>query len=398
MRVLGGADAARGLEADVVARRVAIVAERAQHDEAHRQRRVDILLACRGLDEIGARLHGDHARSIDIAEGLEFAGGEDRLHVRLAAGFAHRRHLVVKRRPVAVEDVGAADHDVDFTGALADGVADFGEPQRQRHEAGGKAGRDRSDRNAGALERLHGGGNHRRIDADRADFWRAIREAQRGEQVFAQGPLRLGAKPAHAPRSIVARERRQIDAGKGLNQPRGLKILLHRAARHQRRGASLDGAGVDPHGFEGGRVEPRSRVAGAVMANEFGAGDVHGGRLAAKEGGTIVLSGGGWQMASVVPANRRSASGLSAPFRRPSALCGRPYHSPRGLAAAWPQALDFFLHFPSAAPISAVIERLIASRRKMRGCFESGSRPGPALFYYHGIHAGRDRIVGRDAR
>ena len=107
--------------------------------------------------------------AVDVAQRLEIAGGENRLQMRRAAGFAHRPDFVVERAPFAVEDVGAGDDDVDLVRALADRVVDFGEAQLQRRQAGGKAGRDRGDGNAGAGERLDGGRDHRGIDADRAD-------------------------------------------------------------------------------------------------------------------------------------------------------------------------------------------------------------------------------------
>src|SRR6478609_1684316 len=58
-RVLGRAQAPRRLEADVDAGPLAIIAQGAKHDQAHRKRGVDVFLAGRCLDEIRARLHRD---------------------------------------------------------------------------------------------------------------------------------------------------------------------------------------------------------------------------------------------------------------------------------------------------------------------------------------------------
>ncbi len=77
---------------------------------------------------------------------------------------------------------------------------------------------------------------------------------------------RLGAEPAHAPRRVVARKRRQVDAGHGLYEPRRLPFLLDRPARGQRRGAALDRARIDADALEPVSRERRARVAGRAMA------------------------------------------------------------------------------------------------------------------------------------
>ena len=184
-RVLGAAHPARRLEADLEAGALAIVAQRPHHDEAHRQGGVDVFLAGRGLDEIGARLHRDHAGGVDVAQGLEVAGGEDGLQVGRAAGLAHRGDLVVERAPFAVEHMGAGDDDVDFAGALADRVSDLGEPLLERRQAGGKAGGDRGDGNSRSRQGLDGRRDHGGIDADRADLRRVVGEAERADQILA---------------------------------------------------------------------------------------------------------------------------------------------------------------------------------------------------------------------
>src|SRR5690348_14215258 len=58
-RALGGADAARRLEADDVPGAVQVLTDHPGHHEAHRQRGVHGLLAGRRLDEIGACHHRD---------------------------------------------------------------------------------------------------------------------------------------------------------------------------------------------------------------------------------------------------------------------------------------------------------------------------------------------------
>ena len=162
--------------------------------------------------------------------------------------------------------MGAGDDDVDLARSLADRVADLLEPELQRHEAGGKAGRDGGDRNARAVERPDGGRDHGRIDADGGDGRRRVGEAEGGEEVVAQRAARLGAEAADALGRVVAGERGEIDAGQRLHQPGGLVFLLDRAAGGQRRGAALDRAGVDADALEPGGVERNARIARPVVA------------------------------------------------------------------------------------------------------------------------------------
>ena len=153
---------------------------------------------------------------------------------------------------------------------LADREFDLGEPQLQRREAGGKGGGDRGDRNAGAFERPDRRLDHRRIDADRADRRRVVGEAERGDEFVVERPARLGAQAAHAARRVVAGERRQVEAGQRAHQPRGLVVLLDRAASGQARGAALDGAGVDGDRLEPRRFERDAGVAQTIVARRGG--------------------------------------------------------------------------------------------------------------------------------
>src|SRR5580765_5261409 len=62
------------------------IADRLEHDQTHRQRRRRDDLAGRGLDEVGARSHGQHRGPPDVVIGLELAGLEDHLEMGVAAG------------------------------------------------------------------------------------------------------------------------------------------------------------------------------------------------------------------------------------------------------------------------------------------------------------------------
>ena len=205
---------------------------------------------------------------VDVAQRLQIARAEDRLQMRRPAGLAHRRDLVVERAPLAAEHMSAGDDDVDLARALADRVADLVEPQLQRREAGGKAGRDGGDGNSRAFERLHRRADHGRIDADRRDRGLKVRETERGEKLLAQGTARLGAEAAHALGRVVAGKRREVDAGHRLHEPGGLVFLLDRAAGRQRRGAALDRARVDADVLEPIGRERRARIAGAIVPRQ----------------------------------------------------------------------------------------------------------------------------------
>ena len=161
--------------------------------------------------------------------------------------------------------MGAGDDDVDLAGPLAQRVIDFGETLLERRQAGGKAGGDRGDRDAGAGERLDGGRDHRGIDADRGDGRRRVAEAERCEDVLVERLSRLGAQAMHPSRRVVAGERRQIEAAQRPDQPRGLIFLLDRAPGGKARRAPLDGAGVDPDGLEPRDVEGDAGIARAVV-------------------------------------------------------------------------------------------------------------------------------------
>ena len=198
--------------------------------------------------------------------------------MRAPAGFAHRRDLVVERAPVAAEHMGAGDDDVDLARALADRVADLLEPLLQGREPGRKAGRDGGDRNPRALERLDRGPNHGRIDADRGDRQAQVGKIERCKQLVAERMARLGAEPAHAARRVVAGERREVDAGHRLHEPRRLIFLLDGPARGQGRGAALDRARIDADALEPIGRKRRARIAGPVMSSLGWSGDrlVHG--------------------------------------------------------------------------------------------------------------------------
>ena len=137
----------------------------------------------------------------------------------------------------------ARNDDVDFVRAHVQRIADLGQAQVQRHQPGRKAGRDRRHRDGRALQRALCRRNHRRIDADRAGGQAG--NAHRLQQFRRDGLARLCAKPRHAVGRVVARQRRQVDAAHGVQQPGRLMILLQAAPGGQAGRAAFDGGGID---------------------------------------------------------------------------------------------------------------------------------------------------------
>ncbi len=203
--------------------------------------------------------------------------------MRFARGEAKVAHLVVELEPLAGEHVFARDDDVDLGRAVAHRGFDLLELELVRNQPGRKARGHRRHRNADARERIHGRGHEAVIDADRTGVQRAVRKAQRGQQVGAHGRHGLGAQPAHALGRVVAVECGQVDAGDGLEQPAGLRIFLDRAAAGQRGHAAFGGREVDadvvePAGVERLRGVARDGVRLVVGHRRSGTGDSSRGR------------------------------------------------------------------------------------------------------------------------
>ena len=257
---LGGADAARGFEADRHAGALSVLADGAHHGERDGQSGVDGFLAGRGLDEVGAGHHRHPTGARDVAQGHQVAGAEDGFHVHGAAGVLEGSDFVIKSVPVAVEDVGAGDDDVDLRGASFDGAANLLDALGERREAGGESGGNGGDRNAGALERFDGGFDKGVIDADRADGEVQLFNAEGLDELALKRIARLGAETLDALGGIVAAEGGQIHAGDGAEQPRGLIFFFDGAARGVGLRSALDGAGVDADFLDPVEIEGNAAI------------------------------------------------------------------------------------------------------------------------------------------
>ena len=153
----------------------------------------------------------------------------------------------------------ARDDDVDLAGPGLHAFADFCDAQVPRRQASRKAGGHGGHRNTGAFQCADGGFDHVMIDADRA-YGQA-----RHPQLFQHlGPHRLagfGAEALHAPGSVIARQRGQVDQGNRFQKPSRLKLFLHRTPPAKRAAAPLDCRSVGLHPRDPVKVKLHPRIA-----------------------------------------------------------------------------------------------------------------------------------------
>ena len=258
--MLGGANAASGLEADREAGLQRVFADGADHDEADGERGVDGLFAGGRFDEVGAGHHGDDGGAGDVAKREQIAGAENDFEVRGAAGVFEGGDFVVQGLPFGAEDVGASDDDVDFVGAGFDGAANFRDAFGERREAGGEAGADGGNANAGAFESATGGFDEKMVDADGGDFDVEGCDAEFRDEFMLQRMTAFGAEAADAFVGVVAGKSGEVHDGDGAEKPGGLVVLFYGAARAEGSGAAFDGGGVDADGFDPVEIEGDAAV------------------------------------------------------------------------------------------------------------------------------------------
>jgi hypothetical protein len=144
--LLGVADAARRLHADLAAGLLVHVADRLEHHERDRQRRGRLDLSRGRLDEVGAGGDREQARATDVVVRAELTGLEDDLQVRVAARLLHSAHLVVDLGVVAGEERAAVDDHVDLVRAHLRHAGGFLDLDLERRLAGRERRRDRGHR------------------------------------------------------------------------------------------------------------------------------------------------------------------------------------------------------------------------------------------------------------
>ena len=121
---------------------------------------------------------------------------------------------------------------------------------------------------------IGGGGEEHHVDAGgdgrdgglaRTPAIRDSAHAERVENVMADRVNGLGAKALDAACRVVAVQGRQVDAGQSLEEPGGLRVLLHRAAAGQGGHAALACRKVDALVHHPAEVELHARIARPAM-------------------------------------------------------------------------------------------------------------------------------------
>src|SRR5579863_10416738 len=151
--VLGGADAAGRLDADLAAAGVPEVPHGLQHDQGNRERGGRADLAGRGLDEVGAGQHGQPRGAPHVVQGDQLAGFQDDLEVSSCFDdLADGGDLVVDELIVPGQEGAAVDDHVDLVGPRLDGVLRVSQLDRQAGPAAGERGGHAGHVDAGALD------------------------------------------------------------------------------------------------------------------------------------------------------------------------------------------------------------------------------------------------------
>src|SRR5690606_26956823 len=135
--------------------------------------------------------------------------------------------LVVERLPVASEDVGAGDDDVDLLGASGDGGTNLLDALLEGAESCREPGRNGGDGDPRTLEGLDGGFDVGVVDADRCGRDAGVRDAPGVQQVGAHRVAGLRAEAADVSWRTITSARGQVDTGDGAEEPGGLPLLLH---------------------------------------------------------------------------------------------------------------------------------------------------------------------------
>src|ERR1700722_13688449 len=228
--VLGRADPAGRLDPYLPAVRLAVVPDRLQHHQGHREGGRRAHLPGRGLDEIGPGQHRQPGGAAHVVQRDQLAGLQDHLEVGIVpADLVHRGDLVEDQPVLPGEERAAVDHHVDLVGARRDRRPDIGQLHVRAAPAAREGRGDAGHVYAGALRLGRGDARQVRIDAHRRD--------RRHGRVVRVRVLGLGAHRAYLARGVLALQGGQVDhrdrqvqrqpLRRGLNRPGG----QHRRAR-----------------------------------------------------------------------------------------------------------------------------------------------------------------------
>jgi len=102
----------------------------------------------------------------NVGERAELAGRQDRLDVGVPAGLPERFHLVVERVPVAAQNVGARDDDIDLLGTVLYRGFDFGQSLGEGRKPSGEARAHGGNRYRGAFQVAYAVAHVLVVDAD----------------------------------------------------------------------------------------------------------------------------------------------------------------------------------------------------------------------------------------
>lgn len=170
-----------------------------------------------------------------------------------AAGIAEGAHFVVEGGPILGDCVGPGDNDVDFMGAILDGLVDFFEALFEGAEPGGESGADGGDGDSGALEIPYGVGDVCMVDAYRTGMDGLDTESCL--EVGSDWLTGFGAKTVDVAGGVVAAESREVNAFDCADEIGGLVVFFDCAAFGERVGAAVNGGSVDGEGLHPIEVE-----------------------------------------------------------------------------------------------------------------------------------------------
>jgi hypothetical protein len=208
-----------------------------EHDERDRQRGGGADLAGGGLDEVSARLHGNHARGANVVVSDQLACFEDDLEMDVAAKLFHRRNLIMDLGVFTTQERGAVDDHVDFIGAGTESDARVFEFGFQRGLPARKIGGHRGNLDRRAAQEGFGRRDEVRIHADRRDRPHPIALGCRMHRLVAEGH--------HLARRVPSFQRGQVEHGKGEAQALHFRVRLD-TPLGESSGAFFDHDLVDP--------------------------------------------------------------------------------------------------------------------------------------------------------
>ena len=227
------------------------VADHLEHEQRHGQGRSRRHLAGRGLDEVAAGQDREPGRAAHVVVGVQLAGLEDDLEVRVGAVIAaarllDRHDLVEDDAVVAGEEGATVDHHVDLVGAGGDRLTGVGDLDVQAGAAARERGRDRGHGHAGhavAVSRAERLDRHRHQIAVHAH-----RRDMRGGRVGRVRVHGLGDQGAHLAGGVRALEGGEVHEADGRVERPGLGRGLDAA------GAERGRALLETHGIHTGQA------------------------------------------------------------------------------------------------------------------------------------------------